>query len=332
MMRAAVCYAFGKPLVIEEVALAPSGPGEVRVRLEACAICHSDISYMEGAWGGELPAVYGHEAAGVVEAVGEGVADLVAGEHVVVTLIRHCGRCPACAAGTPVLCEGSFPLGRRSPISARDGRPIAQAMRTGAFAEQVGVGAVLNTAAVPAGSSVAVLGAGGVRLNAIQAAALAGARSIVAIDVIDAKLVAARAFGATHVVNSRHDPALDAVRSLTGGRGADYVFVTAGVPGLVEQGLALTRRGGTLVLVGMPATGVTATFDPGSVANDGQKVLGCKMGSARPRLDIPMIIDLYRQGRLKLDELITARYPLEGINEAVAAVNRGEALRNVILF
>lgn len=359
-MRAAVCYAFGKPLVIEEVALTPPGPGEVRVRLEACAICHSDISYMEGAWGGELPAVYGHEAAGVVEAIGEGVADLVAGEHVVVTLIRHCGRCPACAAGTPVLCEGSFPLGRRSPISARDGRPIAQAMRTGAFAEQVvvdasqaiaipkgvslaaaslvacavltGVGAVLNTAAVPAGSSVAVLGAGGVGLNAIQAAALAGARSIVAIDVIDAKLAAARAFGATHVVNSRHDPALDAVRSLTGGRGADHVFVTAGVPGLVEQGLALTRRGGTLVLVGMPATGVTASFDPGSLANDGQKVLGCKMGSARPRLDIPMIIDLYRQGRLKLDELITARYPLEGINEAVAAVNRGEALRNVILF
>jgi len=359
-MKAAVCHEFGKPLVIEEVVLAAPGPGEVKVRLRACAICHSDIFYMEGAWGGDLPAVYGHEAAGVVEAVGDGVAGLAPGDHVIVTLIRYCGHCPACAEGAPVLCERSFPLDRRGPITARDGTPIKQAMRTGAFAEYVvveasqavsiakdvpldsaalvacavltGVGAVFNTAAVAAGSSVAVIGAGGVGLNAIQAAAIAGARRVVAIDVVEAKLAAARDFGATHVVNAARETARDAVRAATGGRGADYVFVTVGAPKVVEQGFDLMRRGGSLVLVGMPATGVTATFDPGNFANDGQKVLGSKMGSARPRLDIPMIIDLYKQGRLKLDELITARYPLERINEAVAAVNRGEALRNVIVF
>ena len=359
-MKAAVCHAFRKPLVIEEVDLAPPGPGEVRVKLRACAICHSDISYMEGAWGGDLPAVYGHEAAGVVEAVGDGVAGLTPGEHAIVTLIRYCSHCPACAEGAPVLCESSFPLDTRGPITAKDGTPIKQAMNTGAFAESVvvdasqaivipndvplesaalvacavltGVGAVFNTAAVPAGSSVAVIGAGGVGLNTIQGAALAGARSVIAIDVVDAKLAAAQEFGATHVVNGMRDNVHDALRAATGGRGANYVFVTVGAPKVVEQGFDLLRRGGSLVLVGMPATGVTATFNPSSFANNSQKVLGSKMGSARPRLDIPMIIDLYKQGRLKLDELITARYPLERINEAVAAANRGEALRNVIIF
>jgi Zn-dependent alcohol dehydrogenase len=359
-MKAAVCHAFGKPLVIEDVILAPPGPGEVEVKLKACAICHSDIFYMEGAWGGDLPAVYGHEAAGVVGAVGDGVAGLATGDHVIVTLIRYCGHCPACAGGAPVLCESSFPLDRRGPITAQDGAPIKQSMRTGAFAESVvvdasqaiaipkdvpldsaalvacavltGVGAVFNTAAVPAGSSVAVIGTGGVGLNTIQAAALAGARSIIAIDVVESKLAAAREFGATHTINGKREDPRDALRAATGGHGADYVFVTVGAPKVVEQGFDLLRRGGSLVLVGMPATGVMATFDPGSFANDSQRVLGSKMGSARPRIDVPMIIDFYRQGRLKLDELITARYPLDQINEAVAAVNRGEALRNVIIF
>jgi Zn-dependent alcohol dehydrogenase len=359
-MKAAVCHEFRKPLVIEEVVLAPPGPGEVRVKLKACAICHSDISYMEGAWGGDLPAVFGHEAAGVVDAVGDDVAGLTPGDHVIVTLIRYCGHCPSCTTGAPVLCESIFPLDRCGPITAMDGAPIKQEMRTGAFAESVvvdasqaiviphdvpfdsaalvacavltGVGAVFNTAAVPAGSSVAVIGAGGVGLNTIQAAVLADARSVVAIDVVDAKLTAARAFGATHVTNSTRENAPDALQAATGGRGADYVFVTVGVPEVVEQGFNLLRRGGTLVLVGMPATGVNATFDPCSLASNSQRVLGSKMGSARPGIDIPKLIDLYKQGRLKLDELITARYPLEQINEAVAAVNRGEALRNVILF
>ena len=359
-VKAAVCREFGKPLVIEDLILRLPGPGEVKVRIKACAICHSDIFYLEGAWGGELPAVYGHEAAGVVDAIGDGVHGLAPGDQVIVTLIRYCGRCSACTEGAPVLCETAFPLDSASPITAKDGTAIKQGMRTGAFAEYVvvdasqviaiskgvplksaalvacaaltGVGAVFNTAAVRPGSSVAVIGTGGVGLNVIQAAALAGASRVIAIDVVESKLVAAQKFGATHVINSQRENVGGAVLALTGGRGADYVFVTVGAPKVVEQGFGLIRRGGSLVLVGMPATGVTASFDPGSFANDGQKVLGSKMGSARPRVDIPMIMDLYVQGRLKLDELITARYPLEHINEAVAAAKTGDALRNVILF
>ncbi|HWT29571.1 MAG TPA: alcohol dehydrogenase catalytic domain-containing protein, partial [Propylenella sp.] len=294
-MRAAVCREFNKPLVIEEVVLRPPGPGEVRVSIKACAICHSDIFYLEGAWGGDLPAVYGHEAAGVVDKVGEGVFGVSVGDHVIVTLIRYCGQCLPCTDGMPVLCENSFALDSSGPIAAKDGTPIKQGMRTGAFAEQVvvdvsqvvpvssdvpfasaalvacavltGVGAVFNTAAVRAGSSVVVIGAGGVGLNAIQAAALAGARAVIAIDVVETKLRAARQFGATEIINSRHENTRDLVRAATGGRGADYVFVTVGAPNVVELGFELIRRGGSLVLVGMPATGVMASFDPGNFAN-----------------------------------------------------------------
>lgn len=359
-MKAAVCREFGRPLSIETVELAKPGPGEASVRLTACAICHSDISYMQGAWGGTLPAVYGHEAAGVVEEIGPGVTSVSPGDHAVVTLIRFCGHCLACERGNQVLCESSFPLDGRSPLTAADGSPIEQGLRTGAFAESVvvdesqvvpiprdvpldsaaliacagltGVGAVINTAAVPAGSTVAVIGTGGVGLNAVQGAVLAGAGSVIAIDVADDKLSAARSFGATHTLNVRAGNLRGAVREINGGRGADYVFVTVGAPGAVEQGFELMGRGGSLVLVGMPATGVTASFDPGGFAADGQRVLGSKMGSARPRIDVPRIIDLYKQGRLKLDELITGRYRLEQINDAVAAVIRGAALRNVIVF
>jgi Zn-dependent alcohol dehydrogenase len=359
-MKAAVCRQFGQPLAIEEVGLSDPGPGEVKVRLRACAICHSDIFYMQGAWGGELPAVYGHEAAGVVEAVGAGAAAVKPGDHVIVTLIRHCGHCPSCVQGEQVLCETRFPLDGKGPLTATDGAPIHQGLRTGAFAEQVvvdasqavaipkdipldsaaliacgvltGVGAVTNTAAMPAGSTVAVIGTGGVGLNTVQGAALAGGRTIVAIDVAADKLAAAERFGATHTVDARSQDAAQAVLAATGGRGVDYAFVTVGAPKVVEQGFALIRRGGTLVLVGMPASGVMASFDPGTFAAYGQRVLGSKMGSARIETDVPRIIDFYRQGRLKLDELITGRYPLAAINEAVAGVVSGAALRNVIVF
>jgi len=357
-MKAAVCRAFGQPLVIEELDLAPPGPGEVALRIKACAICHSDIFSLQGAWGGELPAVYGHEAAGIVEAVGAGVNGLEPGDHVIATLVRHCGRCRHCVRGAQVQCEAEFARDRKGPLAAKDGAPIRQGLRTGAFAEAAvlhasqvvavgkdvplasaalvacavltGVGAVLNTAAVPAGSTVAVIGTGGVGLNSVQAAALVGARTIVAIDVADEKLSAAEAFGATHTVKIGRDDVRKAVRDATGGRGVDYAFATVGAPKVVEQGLDLIARGGTLVVVGMPASGVMASFDPGTLAHLGQRVLGSKMGSARIETDIPMIVDLYRQGRLKLDELVSGRYRLEEINDAIAAA--GGALRNVILF
>ncbi|NCF26078.1 MAG: alcohol dehydrogenase catalytic domain-containing protein [Gammaproteobacteria bacterium] len=359
-MKAAVCREFAKPLSIEELELAPPGAGEIRVKVAVCAICHSDIHYADGAWGGDLPSVFGHEASGVIEEIGAGVEGFQIGDHVVVTLIRSCGHCYFCRDGDEVLCEEEFSLDRDGPITAADGGRVAQGLRTGAFAEQVvvdpsqvvvipdeipfdsasllacgvitGLGAVVNTAGVEPDSNVVVIGTGGVGLNSIQGAALSDCRKIIAIDISDEKLSAARRFGATHAINSTREEAAVAVRALTDGRGADYAFVTVGVKSVIEQGFRLIRKGGTLVLVGMPASGEIAGFEPLRVANDCQVVLGSKMGSSRIRVDIPRLVDLYRQGTLKLDELISGRYPLEKINEAIASVNRGEALRNVIVF
>jgi len=359
-MKAAVCHAFNTPLVIEDVVLAAPEAGQVEVKLAACAICHSDIHFMEGAWGGALPAVYGHEAAGVVTRAGAGVGNVAVGDHVVVTLIRSCGHCLPCIQGEHVLCETKFPIDKKGPIAFTDGRPIKQALKTGAFAEAVvvhasqvvaiakdvpldsasllacgvitGLGAVVNTARVPPGSTVAVIGVGGVGLNSVQGAKISGARRIIGIDLSDSKLEAARSFGATHGVNPAREDAVEAVRAATDGRGADYVFVAVGAKSAIEQGFGLMRRGGTLVIVGMPANGVMAEFDPTGFADGSQHLLGSKMGSSRIAIDVPRLVELYRQGRLKLDELITGRYPIARINDAIASVKRGEALRNVIVF
>ncbi|MEX0810248.1 MAG: zinc-binding dehydrogenase [Dongiaceae bacterium] len=359
-MKAAICIGFGQDLVVEDVTLAPPGPGEVRVKLRACAICHSDIFYIQGAWGGALPAVYGHEAAGIVAECGADVRHVAPGDHVVVTLIRSCGLCHYCTQGKTVLCESEFPLDRQGPLARANGTGLNQGLRTGAFAEEVvvdgsqivavptalpfdvaallacgvitGVGAVVNDAAVKPGSSVVVIGTGGVGLNAVQGAQLVGAARIIAIDIAPSKLAAARVFGATHAIDPRNEDAVTTVRAMTGGRGADYVFVTVGAKAAFEQGFNLLAKGGTLAVVGMPATGVMAEFDPGSFAAYGQRMIGSKMGSARIDIDIPRLVTLYGEDRIKLDELISGRFPLDGINAAIAGVTRGEALRNVILF
>lgn len=359
-MKAAICYEFGKPLAIEDIDIDPPQAGEIKVKLAACAICHSDIHAIEGAWGGSLPVVYGHEAAGIVEMVGTGVTLAKPGDHVVVTLIRSCGRCYFCAKGDPHLCEGTFALDQESRLHTKSDRSIHQGFRTAAFAEYVvvdqsqvvpvpeqlplesvsllacgvitGLGAVVNTAKVPSGSSLVTIGAGGVGLNSIQGAALSGAHPIIAIDVSNNKLEAARAFGATDTINSKKQDAQAAVRALTQGRGADYVFVTVGSTQVVEQGMGLLRRGGTLVIVGMPPVGAKAEIEAVDIADKSQHILGSKMGSTRLRVDVPKLVEFYRQDRLKLDELISNRYPLEEINEAIASVNRAEALRNVVVF
>jgi Zn-dependent alcohol dehydrogenase len=364
-MLAAVCRAFAAPLSIEEVELDPPGPGEVAVALKACAICHSDLHYIEGAWGGTLPAVFGHEAAGVVTACGDGVGDLAPGDHVVVTLIRACGRCFYCGRGETTACDHDFPRSRHTPLRDRAGRALHQGMATAAFAERVvvdrsqvvaidaaidmaaaallgcgvitGVGAITNTAQVPAGASVVVIGAGGVGLNTIQGARIVGAAPVIALDPVPAKRAAARALGATDVLDPQNGDALagdpaKAVRALTGGRGADFVFVTVGSKAAIEQGMTLLRRGGSMVIVGMPASGVTVDLDPSGLAAAGQRVLGSKMGSSRIATDIPWLVGLYRDGRLKLNELVSGRYPLASINEAIADLRRGTALRNVIVF
>jgi Zn-dependent alcohol dehydrogenase len=359
-MRAAVCREFGKKLTIEEVEIDPPGAGEIEVKLAACAICHSDIIYADGGWGGTLPAVYGHEAAGMVAAVGPGVTLCRPGDHVVVTLIRCCGRCPACAQGAPVTCETRFALDQKSPLRDAAGKPLVQGLRTAAFAERVvvdasqavviprdmpldsasllacgvitGFGAVTNTAALRPGATAVVIGAGGVGLNTIQGAAISGARTVIALDVVDGKLEAARRFGATHALRADSPDLRDEVRRLTDGRGADYVFVSVGAKAAIAQSFGLAARSGAIVLVGIPASDVMVEVDPGTIASDNQRILGSKMGGAHIQADIPNLVALYRQGRLKLDELVSARYPLERINEAIADVKRGSALRNVILL
>jgi S-(hydroxymethyl)glutathione dehydrogenase / alcohol dehydrogenase len=354
MPRAAVCHRLGEPFAIEEVSLADPREGEVRVRLEACAICHSDVAYADGAWGGSVPTVLGHEACGLVAEAGPGVASLRTGQRVVVSLVRYCGACSRCRAGEPALCAGAFDLDVRSPIALAGGGRVEQGLRCGAFADEVvvhasqavpvprhlpaaslcvlgcavltGMGAAERAGSVRPGDTVAVIGAGGVGLNAIQGAVIAGAARVIAIDVAGEKLAAARTFGATEVVNARSaDPAPAA-------GAVDVVIATAGSARAVEHGLALLRRGGTLVVVGMPAGGEEARFDPTQLAHDGMRIVGTKMGAARPADDIPRLVALYEDGRLRLDELVTATYPLERINEAAGAMRRGEAIRNVIVF
>lgn len=360
-MKAAVCYEFGKPLTIEELEVDPPKKGEVKVRLAATAICHSDLHALHGEGSTNVPIVVGHEAGGVVEVVGDNVSLTKPGDHVVVCPLRSCGRCFYCTLGFPHLCEGDFALNRESRLRNRRGQVVNQGLRTAAFAEYclvdqsqvvrvpenlpldraallacgviTGVGAVINTAQVEPGSSVVIMGTGGVGLNAVQGAALAGAYPIIAMDLLDNKLEAARAFGATHLIRSaEQNKAVKAVKELTSGRGADYVFVTVGSAAAVTQAFALTRKRGTVILVGLPAPGATASFQVNPFVRGEQRILGSFMGSTRVSVGVPRLINLYEHGRLKLDELITARYPLEQINEAIDAVEKGQALRNVIVF
>jgi Zn-dependent alcohol dehydrogenase len=354
-----VCRAFGEPLSIEELQLASPASGQIQVRVLASAICHSDIHFFDGAWGGSLPAVWGHEAAGVVEVVGESVSGIAVGDHVVITLIRSCGECRNCRAGASAVCTGNAPV-HPTPLRDTVGNPVGHGLNTAAFAERAiveqsqavvidadiamapaallacgvitGVGAALNTAEIEPGSTVVVIGTGGVGLNAVQGARIAGASTIVAVDVSDSKLESAGAFGATHVVNSATHDLHDEITSITGGAMADYVLVTVGAQRPIEAAPALLAPNGTAVIVGMPATGVTATIDPVTMASLNQSLLGSKMGTSTIATDIPALVDRYRSGELLLDQLITRTYALDEINEAIDAVKHGDALRNVIVF
>ncbi|MFN3937131.1 MAG: alcohol dehydrogenase catalytic domain-containing protein [Gemmobacter sp.] len=357
-IRAAVCTAPGAPLRIETLHLAPPGPGQVQVRIRAVAICHSDIGYVEGAWRSPLPAVFGHEAAGVVQAVGPGVRGIAPRDAVLVTLIRHCGTCPACRDGAPVHCE-TPPSG--APVLHRpDGTAVEQGFACAAFAEAVtvdesqivplpddiapepacllscgvitGVGAAVNSARIRPGERVVVIGAGGVGLNAIQGARIAGAAHVVAVDLSPGKLADAADFGATVGILADSDKPWRAAQAAMGGRGADAVLVAAGALPAYEAAPRYLARRGRMVMVGMPPSGAKAGYEPVILSQLGQSLRGSYMGDAQPRRDIGWLIALYRQGRLKLDELVTGRFPLERIGEAIADTKAGRARRNVIVF
>ena len=358
-IKAAVCHEFGKPLVVQDIHIRPPEGGEVEVNLAAVAICHSDISYASGAWGGSLPAVYGHEAAGRVSAIGDGVNGLQVGDSVIVTLIRACGSCGQCASGAPTLCETPYD-GDAGPITTTDGGKLHQAMATGGFAEKVvvaqaqvvkispdmpmeaaslvacgvitGVGAVVNAADLRAGQDVVVIGAGGVGLNAIQGARIAGARRIVAVDMSEDKLDVAKEFGATHGVLAQQEKPWRAAFEAMGGKGAEAVIVTVGAIPAYDQAPRYLGAGGKVVMVGMPHSGDMSSYEPVVLASLGQGMVGSKMGDVVIQRDIPWMVDLYAQGRLKLDELISGRWSLDQINEAIADTKTGAARRNVIVF
>jgi S-(hydroxymethyl)glutathione dehydrogenase/alcohol dehydrogenase len=359
MMKAAVCYEFNKPLVVEELDIDPPKKDEVKVRMAATAVCHSDIHFIMGEISKQLPFVPGHESSGYVEEVGEGVTSVKPGDPVVVSLLRSCGVCLSCRTGRPNTCEAKWPLDTESRIRNKRGESIAHGLRVGSFAEYTivdksqvvvipedmpmdraallacgvitGFGAVVNRAKVRPLSSVVVMGVGGVGLNSIQGAAISGAYPIIAVDKLDSKLKAARDFGATHTVNAAgdNDP-VPAVKELTSGRGTDYVFVTVGSTDAIRQGLAMLGRQGMVVIVGL-ATEMLSSF-PMDYIDTEKTLTGSFMGTTNLSVDIPKLVALYQSGTLKLDELITARYSLEQINEAIDAVKNGKALRNVIVF
>lgn len=360
LATAAVCRSFGQPLAIEQIDVSDPGPDDVMVDIKACAVCHSDITLAEGGWGGVVPAVYGHEASGVVRAVGDRVRGFAPGDRVAVHLIRSCGTCRSCERGKAVNCNATFVADQAPVLHDANGEPLVRGLRTGAFASvavvdqsQVahigegitfesaallscgvitGFGAVTNTAQVEAGSYVVVIGCGGVGLNSIQGAVASGARRIIAVDLLDSKLDDARVFGATDVVRADATDAADQIKAITDGYGADYVFVTVGVSAAVAQAFGFVGGGGAVVIVGLPPVGATTPLDATTLGSSNQRILGSKMGGTRPRADIPALVDMYHHGRLKLDELITATYTLDQINEAISSVNRGEARRNVIVF
>lgn len=355
-----MCRAFGAPLTIETVTLADPGPGEVLIRMKACGICHSDITYADGGWGGELPMVLGHEAAGVIEAVGPGVTHYKPGDRVIATLVRACHQCRHCSQDREYLCEQVFPLDEKTPLHGESGEPIVHAMRTGAFAEAIvveqsqvsmlpdgvgfdvgsliacgvltGYGAVMNTAQMPAGSHAVVIGCGGVGLNSVQGAVHAGAASITAVDLDDGKLAAAKGYGATHAANPATQNVAEVVQAASGGKWADFVFVTVGVGAVIEGATGYLGKAGTVVIVGMPNSDVMTAYNPASFAGWSQRIIGSKMGSAKISRDVPELVARYRDGSLKLDDMISGRFGLEQINEAMASTRSGTALRNVIMF
>jgi NDMA-dependent alcohol dehydrogenase len=360
-MRAAVLYEVGKPLVVEEVELAGPRAGEVRVRITATGVCHSDLHYIKGDLKMPLPVVLGHEAAGVVEELGPGVDSVRAGDRVVLLFAPACGHCAYCARGRPHLCGMRYRVRGRMPdgttrlrargqdlnhftcvsswaeeavVPASGVLPIDPEVPVGSAAllgcaVTTGVGAVVNTAQVPPGATVAVFGLGGVGLNVVQGARIAGAAAIIGVDVLPHRLDAARRFGATHAVNAARDDPVKAIHDLTGG-GADYAFEVIGRAATVRQAVDSVARGGVAVAVGLPPAREELTVPGPSFVLEEKTLRACFYGSSRLRSDIPRLLSLYSAGRLMLDELVTASFPLDRVNEAVTALDRGDGLRSIL--
>jgi S-(hydroxymethyl)glutathione dehydrogenase / alcohol dehydrogenase len=361
-LKAAILYEAGKPLVVEDgVTLDAPGKNEVKVKIAVTALCHSDLHFFKGDIPAKLPGLAGHEVAGYIDQVGEGVTAFKPGDTVVVgTVTSGCGHCYYCTIGLRQFCTNRGGPSQGHHMNSKGQRLSLMAGPVGGFAEYTtvnqslvtkvpkdmpldraallacgvtsGFGAVVNRAQVKPFSSVVVMGTGGVGLNSIQGAKFSGAFPIIAVDILENKLEFAKTFGATHLVNSKKekDP-IDAVRKITNGRGADFVFVTVGSIDAIRQGFSMCGPRGMTVIIGL-AQGNLSSFTPFDFIM-GEKVLtGSGGGSIRSSIDIPNLVALYQAGQLKLDELITAHYPLSRINEAVESLDKGQAIRNMIMF
>jgi len=372
-MRAAVLdkmgatppYAVSRPLTITTVDLAPPGHGEVLIKIAAAGLCHSDLSVINGDRPRPMPMALGHEAAGIVEELGEGVTDLKVGDHVVVVFVPSCGHCAPCAEGRPALCEpGAAANGAGTLLSgarrlARGAEPLNHHLGCSVFAEYAtvsrhsvvkidptvpldeaalfgcavltGVGAVVNTAKVSVGASVAVIGLGGVGLAALIGAKAAGARQIIAVDLSDDKLQQAIALGATHVVNAGQPEALEQIRSLSAG-GVEFAFEFAGSIRALELAYRITRRGGCTVTAGLPPSTAVLPLPAVSLVAEERTLKGSYIGTCVPSRDIPRYIALYQQGRLPVDKLLTGRLKLDDINHGFDLLHEGKAIRQVVVF
>ncbi len=364
--KAAVLFEVGKKLEIWDVDVQPPKVGEALVRMVAGGVCHSDLHVMTGHLYAPLPAILGHEGSGIVEEVGPGVTSVRPGDHVIPLWRLSCGECEYCTAGRPALCPSGtairmtgrlpdgttrFALGdtelkhfagvssfseysvipEKALLKIPDDLPLDRAALFGC-AVITGVGAVINAAQVRAGSSVAVFGAGGIGLNVIQGAALAGAEKIIAVDLLERKLEYAGQFGATHTINASSGDPVEQIRALTGGRGVDYAFEAIGVPTVMRQAYDTLAKRGMVVVIGVTPMTTEVSVPVMPLVFEERVLTGSVYGSSRPRIDIPRLIGLYRAGKLKLDELLTRTYPFEQINQAYAALERGEVARSVITF
>lgn len=364
-MRAAVLWSQGDPLSVEEVELSPPGPGEVLVEVKAAGVCHSDLHPARGDWKMRTPVVLGHEGAGIVREIGAGVTTLEAGDHVVFCWTPACGQCPSCADHRPVLCDrldnttyrNKLPSGE-SRMRARD-QALAPFLSTACFAQQTvvaqegavrvprdvpfdvlasvgcavltGVGAVTNAAKVPEGATVVVIGAGGVGLNVVQGAVMARSARVIAIDPQPAALQLAKTFGATDVIPAGGN-AVAAVRELTRGRGADFVFDTVGGPATLTDALASSKKGGTVVLTGLSRTDAQAAVSMFPFVMQEKTLIGSVYGSGEPARDIPRLVAQFQSGTLKLKELVARQYRLDQVNDALDALAAGTGARGVILM
>jgi len=357
-VQGVVAMTKGRPVSLETVIVPDPGPGEALVQVQACGVCHTDLHYRDGGINDEFPFLLGHEAAGVVEAVGPGVTDVAPGDFVVLNWRAVCGRCRACLKGKPWYCFNTHNATQRMTLA--DGTELSAALGIGAFLEKTlvasgqctkvdpaapataagllgcgvmaGFGAAVNTGGVGRGDSIAVIGCGGVGNAAIAGATVVGATTIIAVDVDDRKLAGARSFGATHTINGKDEDVVERIRELTGGFGADVVVEAVGRPETYEQAFYARDLAGTVVLVGVPTPDQQVTLPMIEIFGRGGALKSSWYGDCLPSRDFPMLVDLYRQGRFDLDAFVSERIGLGDVEAAFDKMERGEVLRSVVVL